>query len=92
MSEGRGQELGQLVLILSLDQLIDQARSVVETHPVTLTASCQRQAGSDVRFPQTGIADQDDRPSLAQILATSQFQHPLLVQSRHAGKVKGRGR
>ena len=59
--ESRGQEPGQLVLILGLDQLVDQAGGVVEADPVALPTGGQGQADGDVGLSQSGIADQQDR-------------------------------
>ena len=45
MPQSSGNELGQLVLVLGLDQFVDQACGVVETYPMSLTAGCQSDAG-----------------------------------------------
>lgn len=88
MPESSGQELGQVMLVLGLDQFVDQARRVIEAHTMSLPAGSQGKAGRNVRLPQTGIPDQEDRLGFVQVAAPRQFQHPLLVQAGHAGEVK----
>jgi hypothetical protein len=50
MLESLGQELGQQVLVLCRDQVVDQASGVVEANLVALSAGGQSQSRGDVRL------------------------------------------
>jgi hypothetical protein len=89
VSERGRQELGQLVLLLSLDQFVNQASGVVKAHAMALPTGGQAKTGGHMRFPQTWVADHEERLGFLEIAPARQFQDALLVQAEHTGEIKG---
>ncbi len=88
MSERRGQDLGQTMFVLSQDQFIHQTGGGIETDAPTLTAGRECQAGRDMRFTKSRVADQDDRLRLVDIRTACQVEDTLLAQSGQAREIK----
>ena len=78
--EGGRQEFVKTLLFLSQGKLIDQGGGIVETNPMTLTTGFQSQAGGDMTFAQAGIADEDNRLALLEVLTSGQVQDLGLIE------------
>lgn len=87
LCERPGEEPGQPMVVLGLDQLIDQARGIVEADLVPLPAGGQGQAGGDMRVPQAGVAEHENRLRLPEVVPACQVEHLLCVHAGQAGEI-----
>jgi hypothetical protein len=78
--EGRRQEFGQALLVLSDEEVIDQGGGVVKANAMTLPTRGQSKPGCDMTFSEAGIANHNQRLDLGDVGPPRQVQDPLFVE------------
>jgi hypothetical protein len=81
------QQALQLVLLLRLLQTGNQIGSGEETHPASLTASCQRQRYCQMRLASSRTADQTAIVTLVDPVAAGKLQQLVLVDVWHQAEI-----